>query len=88
MTRFPSLSADFVPYKYERYEESIMPITMMNISNAVQVVDDGFTAVKRTKATKGTPNMPSQFVTKNKQPVIGVRCSSSLFTIVKRVIIK
>jgi hypothetical protein len=32
--------------------------------------------------------MPSQSARKNKQPMIGLRCSSSLFTIVMRVKIK
>jgi hypothetical protein len=61
---------------------------LRNGSNAVQIVDGGFTTVNRTKARKETPHMPSQCVRKNKQPMIGVRCSSSLFTIVKRVKIK
>lgn len=60
MTRNPSLSAYFVPSKHERYEESTMPITLRNGSNTLQIVDDGFTAVKRTKARKGNPNMPAQ----------------------------
>lgn len=85
MTKNPSLSADFVPYKYEWYEESTMPVTLSNGSNAVQTAYDGFTAVKRTQARKETPNMPLQCVRKNKQPMIGVRCSSFLFTIIRRV---
>lgn len=60
MTRNPSLSAYFVPYKHAWYEESAMPTSLRNGSNTVQIVDDGFTAVKRTKARKGNPNLPAQ----------------------------
>jgi hypothetical protein len=85
MTRNPPLSDNFVTNKNERSEESTMPITLRNGSNAVQTADDGFTTVKRANARKETPSTSSKSVRKNKQPMIGVRCSSSHPTIIKSV---
>jgi hypothetical protein len=43
--------------------------TLKNGSNVPVAADDGFTAVKRTKAEKETSSNSSQSLKKNKQPV-------------------
>jgi hypothetical protein len=88
LPRNPQLSADFVIDRNEMNQASAVPGTLKNRNNVVLVADDGFTAVKRTKAEKETFRMSLQSLQKNKQTMIGIRNPSSLPTIVKRVKIK
>jgi hypothetical protein len=62
-------------------QASTLPGILKSGNNVVAA--DVFTAVKRTKAKEETSSTPSQSLKKNKQPMIGVRNSSSLPIIVK-----
>jgi hypothetical protein len=62
--------------------------TSKNGNNTAVTADDGFTAVKRTKAKKETSSTSSQSLKEHKQPLIGVGNSFSLPTIAKWVKIK
>jgi hypothetical protein len=62
--------------------------TLKNGNKVAMAADDGFTAVKRTKANKESSSTLTQSLKKNKQAIVGVRNSSSTPTLLKRVKIK
>jgi hypothetical protein len=87
LPRNPQLSADFVSGRNVVNQTFPVAVTLKSGSKAALAADNGFTIVKRTKAKKETFSNSSQSI-KKKQPMIGVRNSSSLPAIVKRVKMK
>jgi hypothetical protein len=66
-------------------EASTNPGTLKNENGVAVAADDGSTTFRRPTAKKENSSTLSVSLKKNKQPVIGVRNSSYLRTIVKRI---
>jgi hypothetical protein len=88
LPRNPQLSAGFMIDSNLMIQVSTTPGSLKNGNGVAVAADDRFTTVRRTTAKKETSSNLSVSLKKNKQPVIGVRNSSYLRTIVKRIKIK
>jgi hypothetical protein len=67
LPRNPQLSADLMMDRNVMSQASTASETRKNGNNVAVAADEGFTAVKRTKAKKETPSTSSQSLKENKR---------------------